>query len=73
MYNYAWSKKKEWATAYIEDLSTCGAMRHAVLKQHANIKSLIGLFDSIHKLVTRQHVFEIRKGRDESRPVELST
>ena len=34
---------------------------------------MVGLFDSIHKLVARQHVFEVREGRDESRPVELST
>ena len=80
MYNYVWSKKKKCAAAYFEKLFTGGAINtqvsegcHAELKQYANWKSLAGLFDSIHKLVARQHLFEIRKSRDESRTAELST
>ena len=69
LFNYVWCKKKKCATAYFEELLTCGAMStqrsdgwHAVLKQYANLKSLVSLFDSILKLVARQHVFEVRKG-----------
>ena len=44
---------------------------HAILKQHANLRSLVELFDSLHKLVVRQCAFEARMSRDESRTISL--